>query len=149
MIHEIAYEDLKEASRVLWKSFYDAEEHNHTLAGMERFRDLVEPVSLSMNTFDGSILLYGYFEDGRLLAVGALKEKKHILMLYVLPSEQKNGIGKKLLRFLETQCDTDCISLNSSDGAIGFYQKCGYVVCGERRIEEGLISTPMKKTLSL
>lgn len=147
MIREIRYEELKVASDVLWKSFYDAEKNNHTMAGMELFRDLIEPVSLSINTLDGQIRLFGYFEEKSLLAVGAIKEKKHILMLYVLPNSQKMGIGKKLLAYLESKCDAKELTLNSSDVAIPFYQRFGYLICGERNEKDGLISTPMRKTM--
>ena len=147
MIREICYEELKAASDVLWKSFYEAEKNNHSLEGMELFRDLTDPVSLSINTFDGSIALYGYFEEEKLLAVAALKQKKHVLMLYVLPSEQKKGIGKKLLEYMEKQCKSERITLNASDVAVSFYQKYGYRITGERKIENGLIGTPMEKEL--
>ena len=147
MIREIEYEELKKASEVLWKSFYDAEKHIHSMSGMERFRDLVDPVSLSINTFDGAVQLFGYFEENDLLAVGAVKDQKHILMLYVLPSVQKSGIGKKMLFLLESKCKTDCITVNSSDVGVSFYERFGYKVCGNRNEEDGLISTPMKKLL--
>ena len=145
MIRELAYEELNTASQVLWKSFYEAEKHNHTMAGMELFRDLTSPVSLSINTFQSGVVLYGYFENDAMLAVGALKEKKHILMLYVLPGEQGKGIGKKLLAFMEELCEGELITLNSSDSAISFYQRSGFSVCGERNDRDGLISTPMEK----
>lgn len=147
MIREIEYEELKEASDLLWKTFYETEKNNHSMAGMERFRDLVEPVSLSINTFDGAVQLFGYFEDQKLYAVGALKDKNHILMLYVLPLKQKSGIGKEMLLFLESKCETNSISLNSSDVAVSFYEHFGYSVCGKRNEKEGLISTPMQKKL--
>lgn len=147
MIREIEYEELKAASDVLWKSFYHAEKNNHSMAGMECFRDMTDSVSLAMNTFDGNIVLYGCFENDLLLAVGALKEKKHVLMLYVLPEHQNRGIGKKLLQFMESECFTPCISLNASDCAIPFYEHNGYLICGKRSIAEGLISTPMKKSV--
>ena len=145
MIRELVYEDLKSASQVLWKSFYEAEKNNHSMAGMELFRDLTDPVSLSINTFDGSVVLFGYFDNDVLKAVAALKDKSHILMLYVLPSEQGMGIGKKLLAFMERCCEGDVITLNSSDFAIPFYQHFGFTICGERNETDGLISTPMKK----
>lgn len=147
MIREIRYEELKIASTVLWKSFYEAEKNNHTLEGMELFRDLTDPVSLSMNTFDGSVILYGYFENENLYAVGALKDRKHILMLYVLPSQQKKRIGKQLLDFMEEHCEGGFVTLNSSDSAITFYEKFGYRVVGDRVTKDGLIGTPMKKEL--
>ncbi len=145
MIRELAYEDFEAAAIVLWKSFYQAEKNNHTMAGMERFRDLVSPVSLSMNTYDGNIELFGYFQDDDLVGVGALKEKKHILLLYVLKEKQGLGFGKELLLYMERKCTGDRISLNSSDAAVSFYEKFGFIKTGERRIEKDLIFTPMEK----
>ena len=121
MIRELFYEDFPFASDVLWKSFYFAEKNNHSICGMERFRDLTSPVSLSLNTFDGSILLYGAFVEEKLVAVGAIKDKNHILLLYVLPEFQKQGIGKELLAYMEDRCKKNEITLNSSDFAIDFY----------------------------
>ena len=145
MIRKLEYEDLKAASDVLWKSFYQAEKNNHTMKGMERFRDMTSPVSLSMNTFDGKIELFGYFQENALVGVGALKEKSHILLLYVLKEKQGQGIGKSLLDFMEEKCMGECITLNASDFAISFYEKNGYGRIGTRKIEEDLIFTPMKK----
>ena len=148
MIREIEYEELKEASDLLWKSFYEAEKNNHSMTGMENFRDLTSPVSLSINTFDGSVSLYGYYEE-RLLAVGAVKDQNHILLLYVLPEAQKTGIGARLLSFLEDQCLPGRITVNSSDGAVLFYLKHGYKAVGVRSVDEELISTPMEKYKSI
>ena len=149
MIRELKYEDLESASAVLWKSFYFAEKNVATMQGMELFRDLTSPVSLSMNSFDSGIRLFGYFEDEVLIAVGAIKEKNHILLLYVLPEKQRIGVGKSLLEFMEALCDFP-VTLNSSDFAFDFYKKAKYVAAGERKEEDGLFVTPMiKKSISL
>lgn len=145
MFRELNYEDLSQASDVLWKSFYFAEKNNHSLAGMERFRDLTSPVSLSINTYEGKLLLFGAFEGDAMVAVGAVKEEKHILLLYVHPEWQKKGIGAAFLAYMENRCKSKTITLNSSDGAIGFYLSQGYTICGARTVEEELIYTPMKK----
>ena len=144
-IRELCYEDLEMASLVLWKSFYAAEKNNHSMAGMEKFRDLTSAVSLSINTFDGKTLLYGLFSNEKLCAVGALREKKHIVMLYVHPEEQKKGYGVKLLSYMEAVCQGERITLNSSDVAVEFYKKMGYEVSSPRRVEEEMIFTPMIK----
>ena len=147
MFRKLEYEDLQEASLVLWRSFYFAEKNNHSIEGMERFRDLTSPVSLSINTFDEKVILFGAFLDSKMVAVGAVKEKKHILLLYVLPEFQKMGIGSEFLAYMENQCAGRQISLNASDVAVSFYAERGYKICGERTVEENLIYTPMiKKT---
>lgn len=146
MFRELCYEDLKEASDVLWKSFYFAEKENHSLKGLERFRDLTSPVSLSINTFKGKIRLYGAFYEDKMVGVGAVKEEKHILLLYLLPEFQKMGIGSSFLSYMENSCKAKVITLNSSDAAVSFYSKRGYIITGNRSVEEELIFTPMTKS---
>lgn len=145
-IRTLNYDDFVVASNVLWKSFYEAEKRNTSMKGMEYFRDLTSPVSLSLNTFDGKVLMFGAFSP-ELCAVGAVKEKKHILMLYVRPDREKEGIGSALLSYLESQCENSEITLNASDYALGFYSKRGYEIVGSRSEEQGLISTPMMKKI--
>lgn len=147
MIRSLVYEDYETASRVLWQSFYHAEKNIHTLKGMETFRDLTTPVSLSISAFDGSAEYFGYFLEEKLVAVGAVKEKKYILMLYVLPEFQGQGIGRKLLEFMENYCSASIITLRSSDIALSFYRLMGYIPTGPREIVGELIGTPMKKSL--
>ena len=145
MIRKLQYDDFKAASDVLWKSFYAAEKNIHSMKGMETFRDLTSPVSLSISDFDGSAEYFGFFQDDFLAAVGAVKEKKHILMLYVLPEMQGQGIGKKLLEFLVDFCTENIVTLRSSDGAVTFYEKFGFVSSGPREVLDELVGTPMKK----
>lgn len=140
----LGYEDFEAASQVLWKSFYEAEKNVCSMDGMEYFRDLTSPVSLSINLFGQNIVPYGVFSP-ELVAVGAIKDDKHILLAYVHPDHQKKGIGSALLAHLESKCKEDVITLNASDGAISFYEKRGYVKMGRKREEKGLIFTPMKK----
>ena len=148
-IRELEYIDLESASRVLWKSFYHAEKNQVSMSGMERFRDLVEPVSLSMNSFDGTLRLFGAFEGDDLLGVGGLKDEKCIAMLYVLPEAARKGIGGALLSFMEELSHSEELFLNASDGAVSFYEKRGYEKIGERRVEDDLPHTPMKKIRNL
>ncbi len=144
-IRELRQEDLEEASYVLWKSFYEAEKTNTSMQGMEFFRDLTSPVSLSMNSYDGSIVLYGGFSSEKLEVVGAVKEKRIILMLYVRPESWRRGYGKRMLEFLENKCISYDVYLNASDCAVEFYKKCGYRVIAPRKVEHELIFTPMQK----
>lgn len=145
MIRELEYQDYEAASRVLWLSFYHAEKNNYSMDGMERFRDLTSPLSLSMNSLDPKLCFYGYFQDSELVAVGALKEFGHILLLYVHPDYKGKGIGSTLLEYMEEKCTADTLTVNSSDGAVSFYEKHGYKRVGERVICEELIHTPMNK----
>lgn len=140
-------DELELASKLMWKSFYQAEKNHTSMAGMERFRDLTDPICLAMNTFSGEICLFGAFSEEKALAVGAVKFPGHILLLYVNPEEQGRGIGEKFLGYLEGQCTAKSISVNSSETAVPFYEKNGYTVIGPVCEEEGMITRPMIKKL--
>lgn len=137
--------EIASASKLLWESFYETEKNNFNMRGMEKFRDLTSEISLKMNTFDDYISLYGAFEEEELLGVGAVREKKHIFLLYVKKGYYRRGIGSFLLSRLESECVTDEITVNASDCGVGFYASKGFVKIKDRTIEDDFIFTPMKK----
>lgn len=145
IIRKIGHKDFPEASKLLWETFYFVEKNNTAIEGMETFRDLISPISLDMNTFDGTIEIFGAFENKALCGVCAVKEKKHILLLYVHKDMLGMGIGTKLLAFAEKKCISDIITLNSSDYGLNFYLSKGYKKMGNRSVKDGIIFTPMQK----
>ena len=145
-IREIQDDELSLASRLLWQSFYDSEKKNTSIQGMEVFRDLTDPISLAMNRVDGSFRLFGAWKCDELVGVCGVKLPSHILLLYVHPQRKKMKIGSTMLSFLLEQVIVgDEATLNSSDEAVSFYCKYGFLPCGERREEQGILYTPMKK----
>jgi GNAT superfamily N-acetyltransferase len=144
-IRELVYEDLEKASLLLWASYYQAEKNHTSLAGMELFRDLTSPVSLSINAYFEEVVLLGAFQGEILLGVGAVKDKNRILLLYVHPDHQNNGIGGALLSYMEALCEGESIELNASRFALSFYAARGYLSLGPEREEKGIVFTPMRK----
>lgn len=47
---------------------------------------------------DGSITLWGAFEQGQMAGMSAMQKEGHITMLYVFPVFQRRGIGRQLLK---------------------------------------------------
>ncbi len=54
-----------------------------------------EPVRRRME--EGSLVLWGAFEQGYLVAMSGMQREGHITMLYVLPVYQRRGCGRELL----------------------------------------------------
>lgn len=147
IIRELNYEELPEASTLLWRSFYESEKQNTSLAGMELFRELTSPISLEMNRCDGSLLLVGLWEKGELCGVGALQNGDRILLLYVHPCQKGKGCGKALLKYLEGKSKGDIVRIHASDEAVSFYRHFGYRVSGSRTDRDAIIVTPMEKRI--
>lgn len=144
-IKKLGENEMASASKLLWESFYETEKNNFSMRGLEKFRDLTSEISLKMNTFDDYIALFGAFEGDELLGVGAVREKKHIFLLYVKKGYYRKGIGSFLLSYLESECVTDEITVNASDCGVAFYEKHGFKKVKNRTIEDDFIFTPMKK----
>ena len=142
-VRKLKSEELTEASKVMWASFYAAEKDKTSLEGMTTFRDLVEPLSLQMNSFAGDVMFYGAFEGEKLVGAGALKDKKHVLLLYVLPQEQKRGVGSRLLTKLLSLTDEPDVTVNAAPDAVPFYEKNGFSAVAAPQIKDGIRFVPM------
>ena len=145
---KLKFEELPEASRVLWTSYYAAENGKTALEGMTTFRDLTEPLSLQMNSLSGDALFYGAFRDRKLIAVGAVKERRHVLLLYVLPQEQRSGVGSLLLKKLLAQMSTAEVTVNAAPEAVPFYEKHGFSIRSSLQIKDGIRFVPMSRRQS-
>ena len=147
-ICDLKEEDFPAASELIWKTYYACEKDRCTMDELAAFRDLIAPMSLRWNAIDGSIRYCGAFEDGALVAVGAVRDEKHVLLLYVRHDLFGRGYGTAMLKHLIALCRGGTVTVNSSDHAVGFYRRFGFEPVGERRREDGIAVTPMRLTKS-
>jgi GNAT superfamily N-acetyltransferase len=69
-----------------------------------------------------------YEERGEIRATGGV-DKNEIRTVFVSPPHQGNGIGRELMRHLESRVDPerfDILFLHASESAEGFYHRMGY-----------------------
>ena len=144
-VRKLRSEELPAASRVLWTAYYAAEKDKTSLEGLTTFRDLTQPLSLQMNAFSGDVLFYGAFKGETLVAVGALKDRKHVLLLYVLPQEQRSGIGSRLLTKLLSFSTVPDTTVNAAPDAVPFYEKHGFTAVSPLQVKDGIRFVPMIK----
>jgi GNAT superfamily N-acetyltransferase len=80
--------------------------------------------------------------NGIVVSFIAFKRGNHLSLLFVRREFSGQGIGRELF----TRCtnDLDEITVNSSDAAVGFYQKVGFVQTGDRFFKNGIWGTSMK-----
>ncbi len=106
VIREIAnYDELKETLEIIIKTYKDRDEkmnlsneNNHRHSNMT-YEELKE-------RFDKGIKMYGYYNEGKLIAFLALEHKEceiKIRDIVVLPEYQNKGIGKVLINFAKEQ----------------------------------------------
>lgn len=77
------------------------------------------------------------FDDG--LIRGFLQvNKTELCKLYVDPFFQNNGVGSQLIKFVTEQLRADNLwALEKNVKAIAFYQRHGFHLTGERKLEDG------------
>lgn len=144
-IRKLEDPDFEEASRMIFHTFYKYILPTYTTEGVEFFRDITSPLSFKMNTFDGSITLYGAFLEGALVGVIGKKGDNHICLFFTHKDYMGQGIGKKLFGYFLTTTDkSKPVTVNASDFGIPVYKKLGFVKTGERKEENGTVYTPMK-----
>jgi len=89
--------------------------------------------------------------DGRILGVALLQRSGEIVLFYLLPSVQRQGIGSALHFALEQQASAwrlAKLKLDSTVRACPFYEKLGYRTAGPARARFGVLySYPYEKSL--
>ncbi len=145
IIRKLEDADFEEASRMIFHTFYKYILPTYTTEGVEFFRDTTSPMSFKMNTFDGSVTLYGAFLENTLVGVIGKRGTNHICLFFTHKDYMGKGIGKKLFNyFLSTTKKEIPVTVNASDFGIPIYKKLGFIKAGERKEENGTVYTHMK-----
>ncbi|PZP50133.1 MAG: GNAT family N-acetyltransferase [Pseudopedobacter saltans] len=104
---------------------------------------------------DAADLMFGFFQDGQLLACCQLTDiGNHVFQLRqmaVSPKMQGQNLGRKIVLFVEDyirKIGGVTITLHAREVARGFYEKLGYAIVGDPFEEVGIPHYNMNKSLS-
>lgn len=124
-----------------------------------RFRVLRQPLGMDRSTVPSAIEGDAWHIVARdhagtvvgcVLFVQDAVDGGRLLQMAVDPALQGLGVGRMLVRHLETQvaaAGLRAIHLHARDSAIGFYHSLGYAVFGDPFVEVGLGHHMMRRTL--
>jgi ribosomal protein S18 acetylase RimI-like enzyme len=123
---------------------YDSQEYDQMI--QLRLDILRKPLGLSFTPDElkneQQDILLGAFEDNTLLGCCVLtRESEHSIQLRQMAvdhHQQRKGVGESLLRFAENVARDrgyTYITMHARDGAIGFYERNGYLRDGELFME--------------
>jgi len=85
------------------------------------------------------VQFWGYYVNGRVVGVMGVQDKQNVTLIrhaYVLTNQRRNGIGTRLLKYLEHETSKPILIGTWADAnwAIEFYKKNGYrLVSSEER----------------
>jgi GNAT superfamily N-acetyltransferase len=119
------------------------------LSGMEedvrQFYQYVRPEYLWQEMNSGRLLLWGAFEDGRILAVCGMQNVGHITMLYVRPEAWHRGIGSRMVQtmifYAQNMLHMNRVTINvvPAEATPFFYQQ-GFNVMQQARRDVNYVS---------
>jgi GNAT superfamily N-acetyltransferase len=113
--------------------------------GVQQFYQYVRPEYLWQEMNSGRLLLWGAFEDGKILAVGGMQNVGHITMLYVRPEACHRGIGGRMVQtmvfYAQNMLYLNRVTVNvvPTTAAPFFYQQ-GFDVMPQARRDVNYIS---------
>lgn len=84
---------------------------------------------------------------GRIIGFVGVRDNKHLYHLFVADEFQRRGLGRQLWNSARTQCvaagNPGPFTVNSSNNAIGVYERLGFVRTGPTENKDGVLYNPM------
>lgn len=136
LIKQLNNNEIENALSLAWKVFMEYEAPDYTQEGIDEFYK-----SIHDEKFLSMLSLYGAFSDDELVGVIATRSNgKHIALFFVDGKYHRQGIGKQLLKAVQTSKMT----VNSSPYAVSIYRKLGFESTDTERVVNGLRFTQMR-----
>jgi GNAT superfamily N-acetyltransferase len=104
----------------------------------DRWHDPYMPLEALLGDIEAGVTFWGYERDGALLAVMGLQRVRDVDLIrhaYVLPGDQRNGIGGQLLEHLRRLSGQQMLvgTWAAADWAIRFYVRHGFAPVSQAR----------------
>ncbi|MFP3516567.1 GNAT family N-acetyltransferase [Pseudomonas sp. SIMBA_077] len=114
--------------------------------GVETFSK-VAAVKAFTDRMKGDNLMLVCEAQGVITGMVELKEGRHVAMLFVAPSWQRQGIGKRLISAALEQARCQIVTVSASLSSVASYESYGFVLAGDISNFAGLVYQPMEKRL--
>ena len=97
---------------------------------------------------DGSVRLWGAFDDGRMVGMCVIRGLSYLQLLYVDGEYQGQGVGTNLLKQAVLDCKKqdewlDHLTVSAPITAAGFFEKLGFAATGDEEVLDGMAVVPM------
>ncbi|MCF2909630.1 GNAT family N-acetyltransferase [Pseudoalteromonas sp. DL2-H2.2] len=138
--------DLDTLSQICMASFNSAIANTLPSAGRDTFKAIAAPAAIAARLAEDNQILVAEIA-GQLVGMLELKAGRHIAMLFVIPSQQHQGVGKALVNAAFELATEQSVTVSASLPSVRAYQKYGFELAGEVAESGGLIYQPMEATL--
>ncbi len=139
-------DDVLEAAELIERAFESQIAHEYSRHGCDTFREFASAKSL-LERLNPAYYSFVAIRSSRLVGMAQLKRPTHITMVFVDPSEHRQGTGRLLWQALRSCALTNNygsdFSVRSSAFALPYYTALGFVQSGISDSEGGIVSYPM------
>lgn len=116
-----------------------------SIDGINYLKELYSERSLRDLFRAGNLFLIALHADELVGALAMLEKRQHVFLMFVSEQYHRQGIGRALVQHVvDHSLAKSSISLNSSLGAIEFYQNLGFTASGPLGHKAGLDFLPMQ-----
>lgn len=117
-------------------------------SGWNRFIEYMSLEPTRARLLDQSYLTLCYFIDARIVGVITIRDYARINQLFVLAEARQIGVARKLWEAAKEIChkqgNKGRFSVRSSAMAIPGYEKFGFRIAGDKKVEDGVSFTPLE-----
>lgn len=138
--------DLEAASAVCMAAFMHSVAGSLSAAGVRTFTRIASAQGFADRMADDNEMLV-FEAAGTIKGVAELKLGRHISMLFVAPTCQREGIGRALIAALIERAQAPVLSVSASLTSVAAYERYGFHVSGPVAETAGFIYQPMELAL--
>lgn len=143
-IKKAQLEDLEEISSLAKRIYLKYNSSLDTDEGVNNILTFINHDNILIRTYiDGSLILKA-IKNNTIIGFIEIRNYNHISLLFIDDKYFRLGIAKKLFEQAKDMMPSDKYSVNSSDYAIEFYKKLGFVAVYDNiKVENGVHFHPM------
>lgn len=142
IIERLRNTDLLQVSQLIKKAFDDSVAPTLSEEGVVTFKGGLTPESIQSRLDQGNPFIVCR-SDTSIVGVGEIRNSNHLNLLFVEPTMQKKGIGRKIFSALLNTVQESEVTVNSSLNAVEAYKKFGFIENGLANEVRGIKYQPM------
>ncbi len=141
-IEKLKINDLSFASALIEKAFDHSVAPTLSEEGVAAFKSGLTQESIKNRLNLGNLFIVCR-NNNLIVGVGEIRDKNHLNLLFVEPSMQKSGIGRKIFNELLRSVKESEVTVNSSLNSIDAYKQFGFIENGQPSEVKGIKYQPM------
>lgn len=149
IVRMLREDEIDEALRLVKVVFDEFEATDYSSEGIGEFNRFIEYDSIIRDVRRKFLKFFGSFDNKNLVGVLAVRENRHISLLFVNKKYHRRGVAKGLVNEVIKYCIKENMSLenitvNSSTFAVDSYKAMGFKQMSTEQVVNGIRFVPMK-----